>query len=222
MRRKAALIFTAIIFLVAGITATYFALSIPNDIRAEALLRTARNDLRAGRRDAARLSLEEIVRKYHRTDAAAAATTSLIALVAADQRAQLKTMKLELDAMRKRLDASLRKVEVLATAAQSPPPAPAVAPAVAAAAAAAAVPPPAAPTVRAPAKAPAKVPPRKKTPARKPARRRRATLDPARSPLPGGERVVGRGAARDTKVWVFSVADETTLTAFLPHRNGLA
>ncbi|HXI12821.1 MAG TPA: hypothetical protein VNM92_09250 [Thermoanaerobaculia bacterium] len=170
MRRNAVLLFTAILFLVAGITATYFALSIPNDIRAEALLRTARNDLRAGKRDAARVSLEEIVRKYHRTDAAAAATTSLIAMVAADQRAQQKAVRLELESMRRRMDASLRKVETLATTAKNvPPPAPAVQPP-----AAIVPPPPAAAKPPAPAvKPPAKVTPRKKAPVRKKQTRRR-------------------------------------------------
>lgn len=124
MGRRAALILTALVFLIVGAMAAYFAMSIPNDIRAEALLRSARNDLRDGKREPARQSLETIVRSYPRTDAAATATVALIGLIVADQKASQQAMQSQLDAMQRESAAAGRRLTQLETEAAKPPPAP--------------------------------------------------------------------------------------------------
>lgn len=124
MGHRAALILTALVFLSAGATATYFAMSIPNDIRAEALLRSARNDLQEGKRESARQSLETIVRSYPRTDAAATATVALIGLMVADQKASQQRMQSQIDAMQRESAAAGRRLTKLETEAAKPPPAP--------------------------------------------------------------------------------------------------
>jgi hypothetical protein len=53
---------------------------VPNDLAADSMLKTARKDLAADKRDSARAALSKIVQQYPRTDAAAAATVALVTL----------------------------------------------------------------------------------------------------------------------------------------------
>jgi hypothetical protein len=71
---------TAFVAAILGATAAYLALSVPNDLRADALLKEARKDLTDGNNDKARESLSKIMLQYPRTDAAAAATVALWSL----------------------------------------------------------------------------------------------------------------------------------------------
>ncbi|MHB0969415.1 MAG: hypothetical protein ACYC7A_12055 [Thermoanaerobaculia bacterium] len=75
--KKLILTLVIVVAVAAGAAAAYFALTVPNDIRAEQLLREARVELRNGNRDAARVKLGSIVKQYPRTDAAAAAVFAL-------------------------------------------------------------------------------------------------------------------------------------------------
>ncbi len=58
----------------------YLVLSVPNDLRADALMKTAREEITNGNRDKARESFAKVVQQYPRTDAAAAATVALSSL----------------------------------------------------------------------------------------------------------------------------------------------
>ena len=80
MRVRPLLYLTAFVAAILGATAAYLALSVPNDLRADALLKDARKDLTDGNNDKARTSLSKIVLQYPRTDAAAAATVALASL----------------------------------------------------------------------------------------------------------------------------------------------
>lgn len=80
MKIRPLLYLTAFVAAILGATAAYLALSVPNDLRADALLKDARQDLTAGNNDKARESLSKIVLQYPRTDAAAAATVALWSL----------------------------------------------------------------------------------------------------------------------------------------------
>jgi len=80
MKIRPLLYLTAFVAAILGATASYLALSVPNDLRADALLKEARQDLTAGNNDKARQSLSKIVLQYPRTDAAAAATVALWSL----------------------------------------------------------------------------------------------------------------------------------------------
>jgi hypothetical protein len=80
MRVRAVLITTAIVSSILGAGVAYLVLAVPNDLRADAMLKTARKDLETGKRDAAREALSRIVQQYPRTDAAAAATIALVRL----------------------------------------------------------------------------------------------------------------------------------------------
>lgn len=97
-RRRTVLTFfaTAIVFVFLGGLGVYLALSIPNDIRAETLLKEARSELKLGKNDAARAKFEEVVKSYPRTDAAAAASYALFRL---------------LDQERKQLEERLEKIQ---------------------------------------------------------------------------------------------------------------
>jgi predicted AAA+ superfamily ATPase len=55
----------------------WFAMAIPRDIRAEAMLREARAHLEQEERSEAREKFEQVVKEYPRTDAAAAASVAL-------------------------------------------------------------------------------------------------------------------------------------------------
>lgn len=80
MKFRALLWLTAIVSSILGAVAVYLVLSVPNDLRADSLLKDARKEITNGNHDKARVSLSKIVQQYPRTDAAAAATVALVSL----------------------------------------------------------------------------------------------------------------------------------------------
>lgn len=80
MKVRPLLYLTAFLAAILGATVVYLVLSVPNDLRADALLKEARQNLTDGDNDKARQSLSKIVLEYPRTDAAAAATVALTSL----------------------------------------------------------------------------------------------------------------------------------------------
>lgn len=80
MKVRPLLYLTAFVAAILGATASYLALSVPNDLRADALLKQARKDLTDGNNDKARDSLSKVILQYPRTDAAGAATVALASL----------------------------------------------------------------------------------------------------------------------------------------------
>jgi len=80
MKIRALLILTSIVSSILGALVVYLMLSVPNDLRADALLKGARKNVTDGENAKARDSLLRIVQQYPRTDAAAAATAALVAL----------------------------------------------------------------------------------------------------------------------------------------------
>jgi len=85
MRIKAVLTLTAIVSSILGAIVVYLMLSVPNDLRADALLKTAHQQLEKGKEREARESLSKVVQQYPRTDAAAAATVALATLAQKDR-----------------------------------------------------------------------------------------------------------------------------------------
>jgi hypothetical protein len=80
MRVRTVIIVTALLSSILGAVVAYLILTVPNDLQAGALMRTARKQMEAGNNEAARQSLSKIVQQYPRTDAAAAATVALASL----------------------------------------------------------------------------------------------------------------------------------------------
>ncbi|HSP35142.1 MAG TPA: hypothetical protein VLU46_12565 [Thermoanaerobaculia bacterium] len=80
MRVRTILWLTAIVSMIIGAFVVYLVLTVPNDLKADAMLKTAHKELAAGKRDTARAQLSKIVQEYPRTDAAAAATVALVTL----------------------------------------------------------------------------------------------------------------------------------------------
>ena len=155
MRIRGVLILTGIVSSILGALVVYLVLSVPNDLRADALLKQARQDITDKDTDKARQTLLKIVQQYPRTDAAAAATAAVLALdkKERDDLARAMTSVTAQNTQQTKLIGELqRSVEEL----KKPPP-------------------PASVVVQAPAPkpAPAKVTPKKKAPAKKPVRRRR-------------------------------------------------
>lgn len=85
MRIKPLLILTGIVSSILGAIVVYLMLSVPNDLRADSVLKDARADIENKRNDDARKKLSSIVQQYPRTDAAAAATVALVALADTDR-----------------------------------------------------------------------------------------------------------------------------------------
>ena len=104
MRVRALLWLTAIVSSVLGGVAVYLALSVPNDLAADAMLKNARQELSGGNTAAAREQLSRIVQQYPRTDAAAAATVALMR-VADQDRARIEA---EIGRIRTRQDEQTR------------------------------------------------------------------------------------------------------------------
>jgi hypothetical protein len=80
MRAKTLLVVTAIVSSILGATVVYLMLSVPNDLRADAILKTAHEQLAEGKDREARASLARVIQQYPRTDAAAAALVALATL----------------------------------------------------------------------------------------------------------------------------------------------
>ncbi|HEY3054723.1 MAG TPA: hypothetical protein VGK31_02200 [Thermoanaerobaculia bacterium] len=80
MRVRTLLTATAFVSAILGAGTVYLVLTVPNDLKADSMLKIARKDLETGKRDAAREALSKIVQQYPRTDAAAAATVALVKL----------------------------------------------------------------------------------------------------------------------------------------------
>jgi hypothetical protein len=153
MRVRGVLILTGIVSSILGALVVYLVLSVPNDLRADALLKQARQDISDKNEDKGRQTLLKVVQQYPRTDAAAAATAAVLALdkKERDDLARAMASVTAQNTQQTKLIGELRRnVDEL----MKPPPAPVV--------------------VQAPAPKPApKVTAKKKAPAKKPARRRR-------------------------------------------------
>lgn len=80
MKVRWLLYLTAFVSAILGATVAYLMLSVPNDLRADAALKAARQQITEGKTDEARESLAWILQQYPRTDAAAAATVALASL----------------------------------------------------------------------------------------------------------------------------------------------
>jgi hypothetical protein len=109
MKVRSVLIVTAIFSSLLGALIVYLVLSVPNDLRADGLLKQARADIAAGKNDAARESLTKIVQQYPRTDAAAAATAALVALADKQHRDLVQTVS----ALRKQNDEQTKRIDDL-------------------------------------------------------------------------------------------------------------
>jgi len=147
MKIRPLLILTGIVSAILGAIVVYLILSVPNDLRADSLLKDARKDLEAKKNDDARKKLVSVVQQYPRTDAAAAATVALVTLADSEQ----QTLERELALLRTQNAQQTKLITDLqasVTAIQNKP-APVV-------------------TVQAPAPAPAKTTTKKSTPKKKP------------------------------------------------------
>jgi hypothetical protein len=124
--RRFLLIATAIVSALLGAVVAWLVLTVPNDLQAGALLRTARNDVEAGRNDKARLEYSRVIQQYPRTDAAAAATVAL-ASIADNERhvlsGALEQQRRTLAAQQKQITDLAAQINAIRTA---PPPAPVI------------------------------------------------------------------------------------------------
>ena len=152
MRVRALLWLTAIVASILGGIAVYLALSVPNDLKADSLLKTSREHIAKGDNAAARQSLFNIVQQYPRTDAAAAATVAL-AKISDQERAKLQT---EVDRLRTEVQQQTKQLTDLRTTIDAVKNAP-----------------PKVVTVQAPPPPAPKVVPKKKTPPKRPTTTRR-------------------------------------------------
>jgi hypothetical protein len=124
--RRFLLITTAIVSALLGAVVAWLVLTVPNDLKAGALLRTARSDVEAGHNDRARQEYSGVIQQYPRTDAAAAATVAL-ASIANNERhilsAALDQQRRTLAAQQKQITDLAAQINAVRTA---PPPAPVV------------------------------------------------------------------------------------------------
>ncbi|HKR62776.1 MAG TPA: tetratricopeptide repeat protein [Thermoanaerobaculia bacterium] len=149
MKVRTLLVLTAIVSSILGAIVVYLVLSVPNDLRADAMLKQARAELAKNDEDKARQSLSKIIQQYPRTDAAAAATVALATLGHKDR----EDLQRAVLALRKENDQLTQRMTELQTVVMDMKNAP-----------------PKVVTVEAP---PPKPAPAKKAPAKKPTRRRR-------------------------------------------------
>ena len=120
------LVLTAILSAIIGGVVVYLVLTVPNDVQAAALMKTAKQQIAGGDNEHARESLSKIVQQYPRTDAAAAATVALVSLNDNERQklaADVKTLQAATDAQQKQVAALTQKVGELA-ARPVPQPAP--------------------------------------------------------------------------------------------------
>lgn len=133
MRVRTVLVLTSVVSMLAGAVVLYLVITVPNDLRADSILKSARRDLTAGNQEAAKKSLTQIVQQYPRTNAAAAATVALVQ-IGDQERDKLTREVARLEGDNKRQGATLadlqRRVNTIEkTPPPAPPPAPVVKPA---------------------------------------------------------------------------------------------
>jgi hypothetical protein len=112
------LMLTALVSSILGAVVVYLVLSVPNDLRADALMKEARADIQDGSNDKAREALKKIVQQYPRTDAAAAATVALVSLAQKerdDLALAVSVLRKQNDEQTQRLDALQQNVTELRT-----------------------------------------------------------------------------------------------------------
>ncbi|HUP45019.1 MAG TPA: hypothetical protein VM779_05860 [Thermoanaerobaculia bacterium] len=134
MKVRRLLVLTAFVSSILGAITVYLFLTVPNDLKADALLREARGHISGGRAAEAHDSLTRVIQSYPRTDAAAAATVALLNLEEKErERIRAELGKLQKDQaeqanaiaeMRKSLD-TLAAAPSKTAAVQTPPKAPA-------------------------------------------------------------------------------------------------
>jgi hypothetical protein len=133
MKVRTLLLTTAFVSAILGGSAVYLALTVPNDLKADSMLKTARKDLEEGKRETARDDLSKIVQQYPRTDAAAAATVALMRLSEQEQkdlRAEIARVRSETEKHTEALTALQQTVDGIRNAPpkvvviQAPSPAP--------------------------------------------------------------------------------------------------
>ena len=90
--KRLVLILLALLLVSAGAMGAWFAVTIPNDLKAESLLKDARTAVKEDRRPEARTKLETIVREHPRTDAAAVAAQTLFHMDAQERDAMDKRL----------------------------------------------------------------------------------------------------------------------------------
>ncbi len=119
MRARSLLILTAIVSSLLGAVVAWLVLTVPNDLQAGVLLKSARSDLEAGQNDKARKELSRIIQQYPRTDAAAAATVALATIADSERHAlesMIERMKKTAAAEQKQLADLTTRVDTLAAA----------------------------------------------------------------------------------------------------------
>lgn len=116
MRVRTLLAATALLSASLGAVVVYLVLTVPNDTRASALMRKAKQEMAAGDNVSARQSLTRIVQQYPRTDAAAAATVALVTLADSEQRklmAELETLRKQQESLEKQIAAQNNRVQTI-------------------------------------------------------------------------------------------------------------
>jgi len=124
VRARSLLILTAIVSSLLGAVVAWLVLTVPNDLQAGAMLRSARKEVAAGHNDKARQELSRIIQQYPRTDAAAAATVALATIADSERHAlaaSIETMRKSSEAQQKQIAELTARVNALAAA---PPPQP--------------------------------------------------------------------------------------------------
>src|ERR1700682_3790119 len=122
MRVRPLLVLTALISSFLGAVAVYLVLTVPNDVRAGALLKQAQADIQNGDGEHARQSLSEVVQQYPRTDAAAAAAVALSTLEARDR----QKVAHDLAVLQRTVNAQTLRIDALTQKVNTPPPPPPV------------------------------------------------------------------------------------------------
>ena len=111
MKFRSLLTFTAVVSSMLGALIVYLVLSVPNDLRADGLLKEARRQLTDGKEREARDALAKIIQQYPRTDAAAAATVALVSLAQKDRDELTRAVAL----LRRQNDQQTKLIDALQT-----------------------------------------------------------------------------------------------------------
>jgi len=116
VRARSLLILTAIVSSLLGAVVAWLVLTVPNDLQAGAMMKTARKDVAAGHNDKARQELSRIIQQYPRTDAAAAATVALATIADSERHAlaaSIETLRKTSEAQQKQISELTMRIETL-------------------------------------------------------------------------------------------------------------
>jgi hypothetical protein len=116
--KRVILVLVGLLSAIIGGTVVYFLIAVPRDLKADQLIREARELVKEKKEVEARRKLREVIENYPRTEAGASASAALFEIGERER----QTLKKEIEALQTQNAALARRVALMESKAAAPPP----------------------------------------------------------------------------------------------------